>query len=161
MWPFKKKRPRITARQFAVALDELSYRCASDFLPQFREQAGNELRPADDSLSVLREELLIAHLWCMSRVLEGEKPTLDLLHETYFAARPASAKPHLVARYESYYDAWRPEDGGTLGAVMASHLLGRQGPVLDAMLTFPVQSHAQNFMLSVLELRGSYGAIDA
>jgi hypothetical protein len=115
-------------------------------------------------------QVFVAYLWKVSKILGQEKRVLDLLHDGYLSGccnsgetkddkvrLATAAQSELHERYGKYYNAWdddmKTKSGLALSFEMAQFFFPRRKPVLDALLQASIQVHIGAFMVSALEFR--------
>jgi hypothetical protein len=170
MWPFDKTQKEVTGGEFATGLLELMRQGASAFCAELQERAKVKWALAPEEVVVVGNQVFVADLWMVSKVMAQDKQVLDLLHDGYFSgyynsgetsedkARLATdAQSELCERYERYYKAWdddiRTKGGLALAFEMAQFFFPTRRPVLDMFLQASIQGHILAFMASAIAFR--------
>jgi hypothetical protein len=123
----------------------------------------------------LSREIIIAHLWAISKAIPKDTRVLDILHDRYLkghynmgatdeqkADLGTTAHAELTRRYNTYYQAWETDErhrsktgeaGTVLAIEMLQYFLPEKRDALNFFLMAQLHSHILKFIASVIELR--------
>lgn len=120
-------------------------------------------------------EIIKMNLWIISKALSADKDVLNELHKIYIyghenlakteeekVAFPKQAEHDLNEVYAKYYNAWDDNSGGNqsiLSLTILEQLLNKGNPnkqLLDARLTFFVNTHVLTMLKAVLDFRNGF-----
>jgi hypothetical protein len=173
MWPFQKRTNIVTSKQFAAVVMEFIGRYGRDVCAELQKEAEDTWSLEPDEITILGNELFVAHLWMVSKAIATDKEVLNSLHDGYFqscyhsgatrqegAQHANAAQSELSIRYENYYTAFEKDikaNGGlALGFEMSQFFFPKHKPVLNAMIHFIIQTHVNIFITSLLKMRQEY-----
>jgi len=176
MFNLFKKKKKVSSKKMAEGLWM--------FLKKFSKNFRDELIPIIEDIGIKLDEdqkinlvfeIMKMNLWIISKSLLADKDVLNELHKIYIYGHENlvktneekviitnQAEKELGEVFSKYYDAWDNDSGGNqsiLSLAILEQLLNGGNPnkqLLNADLTFFVNTHVLTMLKAVLDFRNSF-----
>jgi hypothetical protein len=171
MWPFKQHPKTITVDEYAKVLWAIMAHSSQELNQLIKSVlSGRQIELAQEAKYNLQHEIILAHLWGITKTLAGDTAVLDSLHANFSiflrdSARMPVPEESIAKWVNERYKVYNPAlefdaihfhktgEGGTrLAFEMLKNFITDHDP-LDFELQVHIQKHIQFFMMTVTQGR--------